>query len=193
MITEAIILAAGLSSRAKTNKMLLTVDGKTIIEDCIESFYDTCSRLILVVGHNYLDIKPVIEKYDKVNIAYNENYLDGMFSSVKEGIRNVKGERFFLTPGDYPLIKKSTIWKMANTDSDIVVPVYRGEKGHPVLIKSKFKEEILKGSFNSLLEFINLKQISVLDVNDKGVIKDVDTMEDYNNLKNFRGINDLYY
>ena len=45
---EGIVLAAGLSSRVGINKLLLDIDGKTVIEQCILGMYDVCSRIIVI-------------------------------------------------------------------------------------------------------------------------------------------------
>jgi molybdenum cofactor cytidylyltransferase len=44
MLIEAVILAAGFSSRAKTYKMTLKVREKTVIERAIESMLNVSSR-----------------------------------------------------------------------------------------------------------------------------------------------------
>lgn len=45
---DGLILAAGLSTRAKAFKLGLRVEGKTIIERSVEGMYDICSKVIVV-------------------------------------------------------------------------------------------------------------------------------------------------
>lgn len=178
---DGIILAAGLSKRANSYKMTLNIGGKTLIENCIESMYDVCSKIIIVGGYRVENLVPVVEKYPKIKLVVNENYMEGMYSSIKEGLKHVRGDRFFLTPGDYPVIQKNVYDTMSQTDSDIVVPVYNGKKGHPVLIKSYLIKEICQNSvYSNLREYIGSKGFTSVTVNDKGILMDVDTMEDYN-------------
>lgn len=179
MITECIILAAGYSSRANTNKMLLSLRNKTVIECCIDSFYATCSKIYVVGGYRMEEIVPVLTKYDNLELVYNAHYPEGMFRSVKEGLTYIKGDRFFLTPGDYPLIKKETLDKMLDIDEPIVIPKYDGIGGHPVLMRSSLTPEILSGRFESLREFITTKKPLYVEVDDIGVVTDIDYMEDY--------------
>ena len=178
--TEGIILAGGLSSRAGTNKLILEIDNITIIEHCILGMYDYCSKIIVVGGHRIDDIKKHLKKYSKVDLIHNENYLDGMFSSVKTGLKHLEGDRFFLTPGDYPMINKSTYEAMLKVNEDIVIPTFNKKKGHPILIKTHLRDEIVNNpSINSLRDYIWKKEPVTLEVEDSGILFDVDTMDDY--------------
>ncbi|NLY46153.1 MAG: nucleotidyltransferase family protein [Tissierella sp.] len=180
MKTEGIILAAGLSSRVGANKLILEIDGITIIERCILSMYDYCTRIIVVGGHNIDEIYFSTKDYPKVDLVYNQDYLSGMLSSVKTGLKVLAGDRFFLTPGDYPMIHKATYQAMLKVNEDIVVPVYNNKKGHPVLMNTYLSDEIINDlHINSLRDFIEKKGATTLEVVDPGVLFDVDTIKDY--------------
>ncbi len=177
---EGIVLAAGFSSRAGRNKLALDFGGKPIIERCILSMYDACTRIIVVGGHRIEDIRPLVTKYPKVELIFNPDFEDGMFSSVKKGLSKVTKERFFITPGDYPMISKNTCEKMLEIDEDIVLPVFNGKRGHPVLMKSHFINEILSdNTLEAMRDFIKTKPSYRLHVEDEGVLLDVDDMDDY--------------
>ncbi|NLJ40576.1 MAG: nucleotidyltransferase family protein [Clostridiales bacterium] len=178
---EGVILAAGLSRRAGTCKMLLDIEGKTLIERCILGMYGVCSRIIVVVGHYYRDIAGVISRYNKVTMVYNPDYLDGMFSSVRIGFKNVSGDRFFFIPGDYPYIKERIYREMLKKDGGIIIPVHKGRKGHPILVRTSIAKEMLSSiKYRTLREFIEDKGYTAVDVNDTGILSDIDTMADYN-------------
>lgn len=179
MGVEGVVLAAGFSSRAGTYKMALDLDGKTVIERCIESMYDVCSRIIVVGGFKIEIIMNILNKYPKVEIVLNKDYKAGMFSSVKEAIKHVKEERFFFTPGDYAAINKEVYESMLKAEGDIIIPTHKGRKGHPVLMNSCYIGEILNGEYSNLKEFINSKGYNTLEVQDKGILMDIDTMEEY--------------
>lgn len=183
MKIEGIVLAGGLSSRAGTNKLLLDINGKTVIEKSILGMYDICSRIIVVGGYRIDEIKDILYKYPKVELIYNPDYLNGMFSSVKKGLINVKEKRFFLIPGDYPLVDKRTYKYMLNIDKDIVIPVYNKKRGHPLLMKSYLINEIISNNtFKTLRDFLSIKEITFIDVDDFGILMDIDTMDDYNSI-----------
>jgi molybdenum cofactor cytidylyltransferase len=177
---EGIILAAGFSSRAGRNKLLLNVGGKSIIERCILSIYDVCTKIIVVGGHRIEDINPLVTGYPKVELIFNPDFESGMFSSVKKGLSRVTKERFFITLGDYPVISKNTCKKLLEIDEDIVVPVFNGRRGHPVLMKSHFINEILSdNTLEAMRDFIKSKPHYRLHVEDEGILLDVDDMNDY--------------
>jgi len=197
MKVEGIILAAGLSTRAGTNKLILDIGGKTVIERCIYGMYSLCSKIIVVGGNRIEEIEDIVNKYPKVELIYNSDYLDGMFSSVKKGLMNIKEEKFFLIPGDYPVIDKEIYKQMLKLNEDIVIPMYKGKKGHPLLMKSYLIGELIKSKhYNTLRDFVNIKGFKSINVEEPGVLMDIDTMEDYKEIllyfqtkyQNFRDI-----
>lgn len=184
MDIDGIVLAAGFSKRAGIFKMELMIDNKTMIEHSIQGMYDICSRIIVVGGYKIWIIRKILKNYKKVKIVLNRNYKKGMFSSVKIGIQHIKSDKFFLLPGDIPFVKKGIYKKMLSIQGDIVIPSYKGRKGHPVLIKSYLINEILAEPENSNLKiFINRKGYTLIEVEDEAILRDIDTLEDYNKLK----------
>lgn len=186
MNIQGIVLAAGLSSRMKKYKMSLMIGNKTVIERCIESMYDVCSRIIVVGGYNYDLISEILKPYRKVKVILNSNYMEGMFSSVKTGLKQVTSERFLLIPGDYAVINKSTYAQIIQSESEIVSPTYSGENGHPILIDSTYIDDILYNkSYESLRNFIELHKVTSVAVEDQGILMDIDNLEDYNRVKEY--------
>jgi molybdenum cofactor cytidylyltransferase len=183
MNIEGIILAAGLSSRAKAFKLELLLDGKTVLERCVESLYDACTRIIVVGGYEIQKIKTMLDKYPKVLVVCNESYETGMFSSVKTGMHHVQADRFFFTPGDYPLINPKVCQRLLEIQDDIVIPVIDGKKGHPILMRGSLAEEIIKmPDTSNLRDFINQRGFTAVAVQDEGILRDLDTQEDYRQL-----------
>jgi Uncharacterized MobA-related protein len=177
---EAVILAAGYSSRAEAFKLELDLYGKTVMERCIEAISPFCTRMIVVGGYKIEKIAAILEKYSRVEIVVNCRYNEGMFTSVKEGIRHVRGERFFFTPGDYPLIRREVCERLLAQEGEIVIPVFNGQKGHPVLFSGRLAREILQmADTANLRDYINQKGFKALTVEDEGVLTDLDTQEDY--------------
>ncbi|MCY6959283.1 nucleotidyltransferase family protein [Clostridium brassicae] len=183
MAVEGIILAAGLSSRAKTYKMTLEIENKTVIERVIDNMLSVCSKVIVVGGYKIEKLEPIIQKYENVELVFNENFMEGMFSSVKKGFSCIKGEQFFFTPGDYPLIDENVYKNLLNVNGEIGIPTYKGRKGHPILIKSYLIKEVLEGDkYSNLREFIGSKDPVLLPVHNQGILLDIDTINDYNHI-----------
>lgn len=180
MNIEGIILAAGFSSRAGAYKLTLELDGKTVIERCIEGMYDACSRIIVIGGYKVEKLVPILDKYPKIELIYNQDYVAGMFSSVKEGFKHAKGDRIFLTPGDYPLISYDVYKSLLGVPNDIVIPVYKGVQGHPVLLNRRMANLLLSASeYSNLGEFIAANRYKTVEVQSPGILMDIDTREDY--------------
>jgi molybdenum cofactor cytidylyltransferase len=186
---EGVILAAGFSSRTGVFKMGLPLAGKTLIEHTIQRMIDFCSRVIVVGGHNSERITGITKTYANVQVVLNPYYRTGMFSSVKEGVRHVKAKWFFFTPGDYPLVKKTTYQSLlaacrAYPGETIFIPVCRGRKGHPILMKGFLVKELLREPDDSnLREFIGRNGFTPVEVDDDGILVDIDTLEDYERAK----------
>ncbi|QUF85350.1 nucleotidyltransferase family protein (plasmid) [Clostridium butyricum] len=188
MSVDAVILAGGYSTRAHGFKMEFDIEGKTILQRCIEGFYDSCRKIIVVTGFKYEKIEKLVKDYEKVVTVYNDNYPKGMFTSIKKGISQVESEKFFLTPGDYPLINKKVIEeiltksiKVKNKNKEVIIPSFYGKGGHPILADSSIVQDILvKSDDYNLREFLKNRKVAYEIIEDKSIILDVDTAQDYN-------------
>lgn len=186
---DAVLLAAGYSSRTHTNKMTLEINGQSILSHIIETFYPFCENIIVVGGHYYDATKELVRQYSHVKLIKNERYDLGMFTSIKAGVRETEGD-FFITPGDYPLILRATCEQMKNhflkrgqKGHDILIPTYNEKRGHPILLCKSLKEPLLKeGDDSNLRVFKERYSVDYLEVKDRGIIMDLDTMKDYQKL-----------
>jgi molybdenum cofactor cytidylyltransferase len=185
---DSIILAAGFSSRTGVFKMGLQFGEKKLIQRVIDEMKELCSRVIVVVGYKKERIIEFTKGYANVEVVFNPRYTKGMFTSVKEGVKYVRSQWFFLTPGDYPLITKAIYQKLLDARSEsgqcIFIPVFNGRKGHPILVKSDLVKELLgEPEDSNLRKFINRKGFTPVDVDDDAILVDIDTMEDYQKAK----------
>lgn len=176
---EGVVLAAGFSTRAGGDKLVLELEGQAILARCLESMSEVCARIIVVTGHGRARLQPILARCGRAEEAYNPAYARGMFSSVLAGAGRVRAGRFFLTPGDYPLIARSTYTALAAAEGGIVIPVHQGRRGHPLLMESRLIPELLACPGTASLEdFIGRREAVLLPVQDPGILMDVDTMED---------------
>ncbi|MDQ1002960.1 molybdenum cofactor cytidylyltransferase [Neobacillus niacini] len=181
---EAIVLAAGYSSRANVFKMTLPLGQMSVLEQTISKFEGLCSRVIVVAGFQADLIKEEIAKFNnysfQIKFVYNENFNQGMFNSIQKGCNEVKASSFFITPGDCPLVKKETINLLAEHKGDVVIPSFRYKGGHPIKLSKVVKQKILETDPESNLRVVlsGFKK-DYINVDDPGVLMDVDTQEDY--------------
>jgi len=190
----AIILSAGFSSRMAAFKPLLPMGNSTVIETVINIFLQAgISDITVVLGHRADDLKPVVDR-SHVWWIFNERYDEGMYSSVVSGVSGLYSARaevkgVFLLPVDMPLISCLTIKKITMaysiSGSHIFYPTYLKQRGHPPLIPSDLFSEILAwngpGGLRSFLERYEARASGV-EVQDKGILMDIDTPEDYSEI-----------
>lgn len=182
-MAEGIILAAGYSSRAKTNKMLLMYKNKSLICHAIDGMTPFVSHIFIITGHFKKEIEEAVKGLKNVTCIENKDYHNGMFSSIQTGVRYVDKD-FFVLPGDCPFVLSSTYELLLNGDKEMRVPSYLGRKGHPLFIKKHLIEPILTepGSSN-LKDFRNRHDLEVIETEDPNILTDIDTIEDYTSLK----------
>ncbi|MBU1145814.1 MAG: nucleotidyltransferase family protein [Firmicutes bacterium] len=178
-MTQGIILAGGYSSRQHQNKMSLLYQNKELILHVIETMNDFVDKIIVVTGHFHQEIYDLISNTPKVEIIQNFNYDLGMFKSIQCAVTETS-EDFFLIPGDYPFVKKSTYQALLKEKGEFIVPSFNNKLGHPLLISKLMRQEILQENCLSNLKIIrNRHQITYVNVQDEGILIDIDTVQDY--------------
>lgn len=173
-----VVLAAGLSSRCEKYKMTLPYKGKTLLQTTIDCYLDYVDEVIVVTGHNRSVIETIDFANKNVRLVYNKHYASGMYSSVVKGLKEAKGS-VLLTPGDIPMIKSSTIEKVLSKECKVVKPSYEYKAGHPVFIRHDVVKEILQGDYCNLRDALKEFDIQYAEVEDEGILMDIDTLEDY--------------
>lgn len=198
----AVILAAGYSSRMGAFKPLLPVGEMTAVERLIKEA-ETAARgkIIVVTGFERDSLLEVIESAGGVEV-YNRDFDEGMFTSIKAGIRSVC-EKYadvsgvFLMPVDCPLVSSGVLRKMADqacssetSDEDFLVPVFEGKKGHPLYIPRRYFDEICSydgpGGLKAVTDKYWDKMIRI-PVDEEGCVMDMDTPESYRKITDFLG------
>ena len=184
-----LILAAGYSSRMGTNKALLPFGNETVIERQIKCFIETgIHDLFIVVGYDADKVTNAVNRYP-VNIIYNKNYSDGMFSSIQSGVKVIDPDVFdgvFLLPVDHPLIHshalETIIERFGKLSVKILYPCYHNRKGHPPLFSTCLIKEILESRGDAGLKGIFTKYqnyAEFVDMGNQECLMDIDTEQDY--------------
>lgn len=180
---QGIILAGGMSTRMKHNKMLLFYMGKPLIDHAIDVLTPFVSEIIVVTGHYHDEISAYLSGRSHIKVIQNTDYKDGMFTSVKTGIKAAT-ESVLIMPGDMPKIKHSTIDAMLRGCGHLRVPSINSKRGHPLYIdKALFPALLQEPDTSHLKAFRNKHPISHINVNDSGILIDIDTPADINQLR----------
>jgi molybdenum cofactor cytidylyltransferase len=186
----AIVLAAGKSERMGRPKALLSLHGRTFLENILEAISRaSIGQTVVVVGHHRDEIASRVPAAGKV--VFNADYEKGMITSFQAGIRalprEVSGALLFLV--DHPVIDPDIIGSLtARCAPDrIIVPVFNGRRGHPVLFGSQILQEIVALSSDQGANIVvrkDSRRIVEVPVKSAGILVDVDTPEDFQNLQN---------
>jgi molybdenum cofactor cytidylyltransferase len=189
---SAIILAAGVSKRLGFNKLTLKMNGESVIRQAVLPFISAgMGKVFIVTGVLSQDIREGFTGHAAVEFIENKDYALGMSTSVKAALPFITDEEgVFFHLGDKPFLEKETIYRMINmyheNNKKIIVPVFSGEKGHPVLMDvGLHSAEIrsLEGD-KGLREIIEKHAGDVIFIKgNEGSIFDIDTIEDIERLK----------
>jgi molybdenum cofactor cytidylyltransferase len=188
MKISGIILAAGESRRMGTLKQLLPYGDKTVIETVVDNFQQVdLHEIIVVLGYCSEQIQKTLNGYS-IKTVINEKYRDGMLSSVQCGIESVDAfaDAFLIGLGDQPFVSPFIISELlkhfVSQEKGIILPIYVGKRGHPIVIHSKYRDDIFGLDHNIGLKQLihnNQNDLLVVDVASDTIIRDMDFPEDY--------------
>jgi molybdenum cofactor cytidylyltransferase len=149
-LLAAIILSAGASSRMGRPKALLPYREGTFLEHLIQITRNPrigVTRVVLGAGAEEIR---TIAKLDPSMVVLNSNWEQGQLSSIREGIRSLEGmdtDGIILCPVDHPLVSAALvsdlIGRCYSEGKTIVLPTYKGRRGHPVIFSSALYDKLL--------------------------------------------------
>ncbi len=184
----AIVLAAGQSRRMGVQKLLLPFGSKTVITHIVDQLTaSSVDKVYVVVGcqgervNRELSSRPV-------SIINNSNYKSGMLSSVRCGLHAISQQcrAVLIALGDQPSVTTKLIDQMlksfASNEKQILIPLYDGKRGHPIIFSAAYRKEILTHYDNVGLRgllYAHKEDIFELPVTTSGVLSDMDCPEDY--------------
>jgi molybdenum cofactor cytidylyltransferase len=189
MIVGAVVLAAGKSERMGENKLLLCLNGKTLIENVLDGLAAAgISEQVVVLGYKLEDVLGVIKpRLGRLKIVLNVNYEAGMTSSFQTGLLVLSNvDAAFLVLGDQPIMEPKLLGTMIqmmekNAEALIACPIHNGKKGHPLLFRKQLFGEIFSLKTTQTIRAIvhaHADQLVTLEAPEWTTI-DIDTPQDY--------------
>jgi molybdenum cofactor cytidylyltransferase len=190
----AILLAAGTSSRMGQAKQLLPLGSSTVLAQTLEHARAAgVAEVVLVLGSSAESIRHQLPQtlLDGVKVVVNHSYEQGMASSLRSGLSALDPQTAaaLILLGDQPFTLPQTLDRILQAYRDsgaqIVIPTHQGTRGNPVLLdRSLFSEAMaLEGDVGCRAIFKNhLGGIVNVEVEDIGVLLDLDNREDYERL-----------
>jgi molybdenum cofactor cytidylyltransferase len=190
-LATGILLAAGYGSRfdpaGQHNKLLARMpDGGIVAREAAH-------RLLLVVSHVTAVVRPGSEALAHLlneagcDVVFSAAAERGMGASLAAGIdASADAEGWIVALADMPRIAVSTVEAVARTldgGASIVVPFYQGQRGHPVGFGPEHYDALraLDGDTGARA-LLAAHEVTRLDLDDPGILRDVDTPEDLRGL-----------
>lgn len=180
----AIILAAGDSRRMGSPKALLAFRGETFAGRLARIFSKFCDPVILVAGRHAAAIGARVS----VRTVINPDPDRGQLSSLQTALAELPAdlEAFLFIPVDCPAIEESTVRTLISeiraARAPFVIPRYRGKRGHPVCAAGAIAQEFLAMPPTAETRAVvnrHEREIRYLELDDPGVLTDVDDPEAY--------------
>jgi molybdenum cofactor cytidylyltransferase len=189
-VIAAVVLAAGASTRFGSQKLLAPVNDAPLVRRTVEQVVAAgLDAIVVVVGREERAVQAALEGMP-VRFVANTKFREGMYTSLRAGIRHLArtAEAAIIVLGDQPGISAATITDLIEayraSRQPIVVPIYNGVRGHPVLFDaSVFPElETVVGDQGGR-EVIGRDPSRVASVHLPFAMPgDIDTIEDYRTL-----------
>ncbi len=192
-MVPGLILAAGRSSRMGRSKALLQCapDSESFVRRLARSLHDGGVQQVLIVGRpddealrHEVAAMPLPARF-----VENPGADAGQLSSILAGLEAADvpiTSGLLVTPVDAPLVTPATVAALlamfSSTGASIVRAVYRGRHGHPVVFSRDVFESLRRADPDVGAKAVlraHADAIVNVDVDDAGVVGDVDTPEDY--------------
>ena len=180
-----ILLAAGSGSRFGGGKMLHRLqDGTPIGVASLRNLRKALPDVIAVVRAGDAELSKLLGS-EGIEVTFCEDAHLGMAHSLACAIRaSMSARAWVIALGDMPFVAPATTIEVARQvahSGRIVVPAYRGERGHPVGFGSRYRAGLLglegdEGA-RSMLK-LHARDVEIIDCEDPGILRDIDTPDD---------------
>lgn len=191
----AVILSGGASQRMGSPKALLPYQGRPFLEHLLKvtSHPKIGVRRVVLGVHAKLISDAVRLAADEVVI--NEDWEQGQLSSIHAALRSLPAgtDGMILCLIDHPLISARLVDELIgrfyqdhrSARPAIVLPVFQGKRGHPVVFSARIYEELLAAPMQQgarsvvwahageIAEVITSEQGCVLNLNDPETVRQV--------------------
>ena len=175
----AVILSGGASRRMGTPKALLPYHGATFLEHLVKvTDHPRIGWRRVVLG---ADAQAIAEgvKLPADEVVINKDWEDGQLSSIQCGLRSLPSgtDGMLLCLIDHPLISRELVDELAEqfyeSGKSIVLPIYKGRRGHPVIFASGLYEELLSAPLETgarAVVWAHSEEVCEMETSEKGCV-----------------------
>lgn len=168
-------------------KALLPLGGSTFLGTLLETYRSQEVPCWVVLSEDAERIAAAAG-ISPERVAVNPRPEEGPLSSFRIALRRVAAEvdAVFMHPVDHPLVRSATLRRMIDafeeSGAPIVLPVFQGRRGHPVLFGRRLFGELFEAPLHEGARWVVRRhgaEVRELEVADPGVCGNINTPEDY--------------
>jgi molybdenum cofactor cytidylyltransferase len=184
---SVVLLAAGKSRRMGEHKLLLPFDGTTVIGRTLDNLLAArVGEVVAVLGFRADEVKKAVG--GRVVTVFNPDYALGMSTSLRVGLEALAeaAPLVMVALADQPLVTTleydRLIEAALTSEKGMVLPVYRGQRGNPILVARRYVPELVRMSGDvGGRELLRSYPQDILEVGveTEGVIININTPEEY--------------
>jgi molybdenum cofactor cytidylyltransferase len=175
----AVILSGGASRRMGSPKALLSYQGRPFLEHLLDvARHPKIGVRRVVLG---ADAEPIAKEVSLApdEIVINEDWEKGQLSSIQSALRSLptQSDGMILFLIDHPLISSVLVDELIETfyssHKSIVLPVYEGRRGHPVIFSSALYQELMEAPLETGARSVVWAQsgnVQVVQTNEEGCV-----------------------
>jgi molybdenum cofactor cytidylyltransferase len=185
----AVILSGGASRRMGSPKALLSYQGRPFLEHLLDiTRHPKIGVRRVVLG---ADAEPIAKEINLAGdeIVINDEWEKGQLSSIHAALRSLPAQTdgILLLLIDHPLISSALVSELIeafySSRKPVVLPVYEGRRGHPLIFSSALYDELLRAPLDTgarSVVWAHSADIQVVQTNEEGCVlnlNDPDTLQ----------------
>jgi len=190
----ALIPAGGQSLRMGRPKLSLPLGDRTVLEHVIGALRQAAvDRVLVVVGAHVPELVPLVQAAGAFVLLLSEQTPD-MRATIEEGLIWLENhlhprseDNWLLVPADHPTLDANIVKQLlraqtAQPKSQILVPTYRGKRGHPALLSWEAAAGIRALPAHQGINVYVRHHAREVPVQSESILVDLDTPEEYDKL-----------
>ncbi len=168
-------------------KPLLKLGSRTFIEILAAAMLQSVARLTVVVGAHGDAVRGAIPGDPRILVVENPDFVKGQLSSIKAALPQVGAEAAgaLIHLADHPMVRAETFAAVVDSywrvGKPIAIARHQGRRGHPVLFAREMFVELAAAPEDQGARAVVMadpSRVAHIDVDDPGVLTDLDTPED---------------
>ncbi len=184
-----ILLAAGSSTRFGGFKLMHPIDGMPMCEKSALAMKAALGAVLVAVRPGSPCV-PTLSGQSGIQVLECGRAAEGMGGTLADALAALPTPAggYVVALADMPFMQPDSIRLVAAAlrgGASLVAPVYRGQRGHPVGLAAAHRAELLALTGDSGARAILKREearITLIEVDDPGVVRDIDTPADLINL-----------